>query len=210
MLSDHDLLQGKTVAVDATTLEANAAMRSIVRRDTGQGYREYLEGLARAEGIPEPTRQEVARLDRKRANKASEIRSYVAEPDRGRRNWKKDAPAREAVYANRRRIRGDRGKRLQRLRAEHVERSFAHTYETGGMRRTHLRGHTNIYKRLCIHGGAFNLRLVMRKPHRKGNAERVEWIGIDFLDFCRSRKRYFGSNFRLLAVVELSFSRPIL
>ena len=71
VLSGHDLLKGKTVAVDATTLEANAAMRSIVRRDTGKAYHEYLEGLARAEGIPEPTRQEVARLDRKRANKAS-------------------------------------------------------------------------------------------------------------------------------------------
>ncbi len=261
VLVDHDLLKGKTVAVDATTLEANAAMRSIVRRDTGKAYHEYLEGLARAEGIQTPTKQDLARLDKKRANKASnkdwehphdadarstkmkdgrthlahkaehtvdldtqalvaiqvcgadegdteslaasldqadrtlqevpveektalsevvadkgyhsnhtmktlkeaEIRSYVSEPDRGRRNWKKDVPAKAAVYANRRRLRGERGKRLQRLRAEFAERSFAPTYETGGMRRTHLRGHTNLYKRLCIHGGAFNLGLAMRK-----------------------------------------------
>ena len=266
VLADHDLLKGKTVAVDATTLEANAAMRSIVRRDTGQAYSEYLEGLARAEGIQTPTKQDLARLDKKRANKASnkdwahphdgearitkmkdgrthlahkaehtvdvdtqalvavqvcgadagdpeslkgslaqadrnlkqvpvdeqtalsevvadkgyhsndtmktlkeaQIRSYVSEPDRGRRNWKKDALAKAAVYANRRRIRGERGKRLQRRRAEYAERSFAHTYETGGMRRTHLRGHTNIYKRLCIHGGAFNLGLVMRKLTGRG------------------------------------------
>ena len=267
VLADHDLLTGKTVAVDATTLEANAAMRSIVRRDTGKAYHEYLEGLAQAEGIPTPTKQDLARLDKKRANKASnkdwehphdpdaritkmkdgrthlahkaehtvdldtqalvavqvcgadagdttslsgslvqagstlqeveavaektalsevvadkgyhsnapmktlktaKIRSYVSEPDRGRRNWKKDAPAKAAVYANRRRIRGERGKRLQRLRAEYAERSFAHTYETGGMRRTHLRGHTNIYKRLCIHGGAFNLGLAMRKLTGRG------------------------------------------
>ena len=70
-LADHDLLKGKTVAVDATTREANAAMRSIVRRDTGKAYHEYLEGLARAEGIETPTKQDLARLDKKRANKAS-------------------------------------------------------------------------------------------------------------------------------------------
>ena len=86
--------------------------------------------------------------------KEAKIRSYVSEPDRGRRNWKNDAPAKAAVYANRRRIRGERGKRLQKRRAKYAERSFAHAYETGGLRRTHLRGHTNIYKRLCIHGGA--------------------------------------------------------
>ena len=303
VLSDHDLLQGKTVAVDATTLEANAAMRSIVRRDTGQGYREYLEGLARAEGIPEPTRQEVARLDRKRANKASnrdwahphdrearitrmkdgrthmahkaehtvdldtqalvalqvcgadegdtasllwslvqadrslkevgvdeqirlsevvadrgyhsnatmkmlrtaEIRSYVAEPDRGRRNWKKDAPAKEAVYANRRRIRGDRGKRLQRLRAEHVERSFAHTYETGGMRRTHLRGHTNIYKRLCIHGGAFNLGLVMRKLTGKGTPKGLYGLASVFSTFADRANALLGRIFGYLRLLSCPF-----
>ena len=71
VLAGHDLLKGKTVAVDATTLEANAAMRSIVRRDTGKAYDEYLEGLARAEGIQTPTKQDLARLDKKRANKAS-------------------------------------------------------------------------------------------------------------------------------------------
>ena len=267
VLAGHDLLKGKTVAVDATTLEANAAMRSIVRRDTGKAYPEYLEGLARAAGIETPTKQDLARLDKKRPKKASnkdwahphdadaritkmkdgrthlahkaehtvdldtqalvavtvcgadkgdteslgesldqadrnlqavggtddtkalgevvadkgyhsnhtmktlkaaKVRSYVSEPDRGRRNWKKDAAAKAAVYANRRRIRGERGKRLQRQRAEVAERSFAHTYETGGMRRTHLRGHTNIYKRLCIHGGAFNLSLVMRQITGKG------------------------------------------
>ncbi len=265
VLADHDLLKGKTVAVDATTLEANAAMRSIVRRDTGKTYSEYLQGLAQAEGIQTPTKQDLARLDKKRANKASnkdwehphdadaritkmkdgrthlahkaehtvdvdtqalvaiqvggadagdpesltgslaqadrtlqevgqvdektalgevvadkgyhsnqtmktlkdaQIRSYVSEPDRGRRNWKKDAAAKVAVYANRRRIRGERGKRLQRRRAEYAERSFAHTYETGGMRRTHLRGHSNIYKRLCIHGGAFNLDFC-KKPNSR-------------------------------------------
>jgi transposase len=66
------------------------------------------------------------------------------------------------VYANRRRIRGARGRRLQRRRSEYLERPNAHLYETGGMRRTHLRGHDNILKRLLIHVGGFNLGLLMR------------------------------------------------
>ena len=90
------------------------------------------------------------------------IRSYVAEPDRGRRDWSKAPEAQPPVYGNRRRIRGRRGRRLMRRRGELIERSFAHVYDTGGMRRTHLRGHTNILKRLLIHAGGFNLGLVMR------------------------------------------------
>ena len=261
------LLKGKTVAVDATMLEANAAMRSIVRRDTGERYQEFLTGLAQASGIATPTREDLARLDRKRKKKTSNedweypgdpdakiakmkdgrthlaykaqhavdletgalvavtlqdadqgdtttiietviaaaeqsedaqaeipapellteliadkgyhsnqtmidlaavgLRSYVAEPDRGRRDWSEEPAARTLVYANRRRLRGARGRRLMRQRGERIERSFAHLYDTGGMRRTHLRGHTNILKRLLVHAGGFNLGLVMR--HLIGN-----------------------------------------
>jgi hypothetical protein len=67
------------------------------------------------------------------------------------------------VYASRRRIRGARGKRLLRRRGELLERPCAHLYETGGLRRTHVRGHTNVLKRLLIHASAFNLGLWMRK-----------------------------------------------
>src|ERR1700676_3193396 len=255
------LLRGKTVASDATTLEANAAMRCIVRRDTGESYQEFLTGLAQASGIATPTRADLARLDRKRKKKTSNqdwkypwdpdaqiakmkdgrthlaykaehavdletgalvavtlqdadqgdtttiietaiaaaeqiedaqaavqapeplveiiadkgyhsnqtmidlaavgLRTYVAEPDRGRRNWSQEPQAQIPVYANRRRIRGARGQRLMRQRGELIERSFAHLYDTGGMRRTHLRGHTNILKRLLIHAGGFNLALHM-------------------------------------------------
>src|SRR5690606_26448153 len=95
--------------------------------------------------------------------KALEIRSYVSEPGHGRRNWKGKEREKAAVYGNRRRIRGARGKGLLRLRGERVERSFAHCYETGGMRRVHLRGRENILKRLLVHVGAFNLSLAMRK-----------------------------------------------
>ena len=263
VLATADLVKGKTIGIDATTLEANAALRSIVRRDSGETYQEFLTRLAQASGIETPTRADLARLDRKRpkkgrntdwrhphdpdaritkmkdgrthlAHKAEravdletgaivgvtvqgadqgdtttiaetvtttaeeleavavatdghtaiidevvadkgyhsnqtlvdlatlDLRTYIAEPDRGRRNWTHQAAARDAVYANRRRIRGVRGLALSRRRSEYLERPNAHFYETGGMRRTHLRGHTNILKRLPVHIGGFNLGLLMR------------------------------------------------
>ena len=94
---------------------------------------------------------------------AVRFRSYISEPDRGRRTWKRKPEARAAVCRNRRRIRGPRGLRLLRLRGERSERPFAHLYETGRMRRVYLRGHTNILKRLLIHTGGFNLGLLMRQ-----------------------------------------------
>ena len=90
------------------------------------------------------------------------LRSYIAEPDRGRRDWSEHPEAQAPVYRNRRRMRGARGRRLMRQRGERIERSFAHLYDTGGMRRTHLRGHENILKRLLIHAGGFNLGLLIR------------------------------------------------
>src|SRR5919199_5271744 len=71
VLADRGLLKGKTVGVDATTLEANAAMRSIVRRDTGASYDEFLTELAQQSGIATPTREDLARLDRKRKKKGA-------------------------------------------------------------------------------------------------------------------------------------------
>jgi transposase len=274
MLAEEGLLKGNTVAIDGTTLEANAALRSIIRRDTGESYDDFLKGLAKESGIETPTREQLAKLDRKRKKKGNnddwknphdpdaqitkmkdgrthlahkaehavdldtgavlavtlqpatagdtntlqetltqcgehirevavdsednakqlnsegpaelvldkgyhsndvmvilkdvEVRSYCSEPDRGRRSWTGKEEEKSAVYQNRRRIRGDRGKRLLRQRGELVERSFAHMYETGGMRRVHLRGHANIIKRLLIHAGAFNLSLIMRKMLGRG------------------------------------------
>jgi len=71
VLADRGLLQGQRIAIDATTLEANAAMRSIVRRDTGESYEEFLRGLAKASGIETPTREDMVRLDRKRKKRTS-------------------------------------------------------------------------------------------------------------------------------------------
>src|SRR5438093_12665670 len=90
------------------------------------------------------------------------IRAYISEPDRGPQSWIDQEAERDAVYANRRRIRGDRGKRLLRTRGELLERPCAHLYETGDLRRVHVRGHENVLKRLFVHAGAFNLGLWMR------------------------------------------------
>ena len=92
------------------------------------------------------------------------VRSYIAEPDRGRRCWKGAPEARDAVYANRRRIRGNRGRELLRRRGELLERPFAHLYDTGGMRRVHLRGHSNILKRVLVHVAGGNLGLPPPDP----------------------------------------------
>ena len=274
VLADRGLLKGQRIAIDATTLEANAAMRSIVRRDTGESYEEFLRGLAKASGIETPTREDLVRLDRKRKKRTSnqewkspadedariakmkdgrthlahkaehavdldtgavvavtlpgadkgdtttldvtlceagmtlaelagreaelrpdhepkvnlngieelvtdkgyhsgaviqrvksyQVSSYIPEKKpKGRRNWQGKAAEQQAVYENRRRVRSEYGKSLLRRRGELVERSFAHCYETGGLRRCHLRGRDNILKRQLIHVGAFNLSLILRQ-----------------------------------------------
>jgi len=102
------------------------------------------------------------------------IRSYISEPDRGRRKWKGKKKERKAVYGNRSRMNRDKAKGLQRKRAEILERSFAHLLDTGGMRRALLRGQENIWKRYLIHACAFNLSLVMRQLYRAGTPRGLE------------------------------------
>lgn len=301
ILTEEGLIRGRTISIDATTLEANAAMRSIVRREDGQTYEEYLKGLAQAAGMENPTREQLARLDRKRKKKGSnqewtspsdpdaritkmknggthlahkaehavdlssgallavtlqgadqgdtttihqtlaeageavaemieheaetrpqekpqvhlggveevvadkgyhsgevledlhdgEVRSYIPEPDRGPRNWEGLGKAEEQkrTYENRRRGKGDRGKRLQKMRSELTERSFAHMYETGGMRRVHLRGRENILKRLLIQGAAFNLSLILRKAIGVGKPRRLQGL---YLPLITHLGRIFG------------------
>ena len=310
VLADYDLISGKTVGIDATTLEANAAMRSIVRKDTKENYQEFLTGLAKASGIETPTREDLVKIDKTRKNKASNddwenphdpdakiakmkdgsthlahkaehavdmqsgavlavtlqdanlgdtttvietitaatenlaavaddarvadklhedwmseadfgelsravadkgyhsnqiaitlaemsIRSYVSEPDRGRRDWSDVPPeVRDAVYANRRRIKGDRGKRLMRHRGELIERSFAHGYETGAMRRTHLKHHENIKKRLLVHIGGFNLSLVMRKLIGIGKPRRLQGAFLPVLSLMRTTWNALATRMR--------------
>ena len=119
------------------------------------------------------------------------VRSYIPEPERGRRKWQGEGKwvEQKRVYANRRRVRGARSKRLQKLRSELTERTFAHLYETGGMRRVHLRGRNNILKRLLVHGAAFNLSLILRKTLGVGKPRLLQGL-------C---SQWFGLWLRLLA-----------
>ena len=268
------MLKGKTIGIDATTLEANAAMRSIVRRDTSENYMEYLRRLAEEAGI-EASDEELRRADRKRKKKASNeewvnphdadaevtkmkdgsthfaykaeqavdldtgaivaitthggaagdttsveetlpaagvavaqqiaiptaqgqykvhaqgicevvtdkgyhsgpsltamremgVRSYVSVPKQPRRNWKNKGGEQAAVYSNKRRVEGERGKQLLRRRGEFLERPFAHQYETGGLRRVHVRGRSNVAKRVLVQAAAFNLALILRSLTKAG------------------------------------------
>lgn len=256
---EKDLLKGRTVGVDSTALEANAAMRAIVRKGTGEDYKTYLARLAKEAGIENPTDEQLRRFDRKREKKASnedwksatdgdsriakmkdgrthlaykaehavdldsgrvlsaavhpadqgdtatlvdsllrtqvnlvraglevEVeeavadkgyhksealaecaewgwRTYIPEPKRKKRVWTaKPESWRVATAANRRRVRGERSKRLQKRRSAFVERTFAHVCETGGARRTWLRGRVNVTKRYRMQVAAYNLGVVMR------------------------------------------------
>ena len=106
--------------------------------------------------------------------KARGLRSYVSESNRGRRSWKRDRAAQQPTYANRRRVRGERGKRLLRQRGEKLERGFAHLLETGGLRRVAVRGQRNILKRMLVHAAASNLGLLMRHRHGIGTPRSLQ------------------------------------
>lgn len=274
------LIGGKTVGVDSTMLEANAAMKSIVRRDTGEDWKAYVTRLMKEEGIiekdDEPTVEEVRRYDKQRKDKkvsnedwvsksdaesqitqmkdgrthlaykaehvvdlktdlvlAAEIRpataadtatmvdsvvqaqvnleqagsdtkieevtadkgyhaantlelsefvgfrTYIPEPKRKDDRVWTDKPAefQRAVYNNRRRVRRNKGKRLQRLRSEHCERTFAHICDTGGMRRSWLRGLADVTKRYLIATAAHNLGRILRKLFGVGKPKVLQGSG---------------------------------
>ena len=97
-----------------------------------------------------------------------EVRSYIAEPDRGTRNWIGRQLEKQAVYGNRRRIQGNRGKRLQRQRGERIERNFAHQFDTGGLVRLYVRGLDNVHKKFLLQAAACNLALLMRSLYGSG------------------------------------------
>ncbi len=96
------------------------------------------------------------------------VRSYVAEPDRGPRNWDGKEAAKAAVHANRRRIQGARGKRLQRQRGERIERNFARQFNTGGLDRLYVRSIKNVHKKSLLQAAACNLALLMRSVYGAG------------------------------------------
>jgi transposase len=263
LIARHSLVKGERIGVDASTMEANAALRTIVRRDSGETYRQMLKRMAEESGIETPSADDLIRIDRVRKGKklsnadwvsktdpeakiakmkdgtthlgykpehavdldtgavvAAEVhpadegdtttlkgtcqaaetnlgrvgrapsttataelvadkgyhsravlkdldggawKTRIAEPQRrGFSRWHGDTEARDAVYANRNRLRSSVGKAAMRRRAEIAERSFAHTLERGGMRRTWLRGRENVHKRYLIHVAGHNLGILMR------------------------------------------------
>jgi transposase len=103
-----------------------------------------------------------------------EIRSYVPEPEHGKRHWLGKAEEQRRVYANRRRVRENRSKRLQKLRGELCERSFAHCYETGAMRRMYVRGTDNVFKRVLVQAAAFNIGLLLRTLNGWGKPRQAQ------------------------------------
>ena len=110
------------------------------------------------------------------------VRSYVSVPKQPRRKWNHKAAEQAAVYANQRRVVGERGKQLLRRRGEFLERPFAHLYETGGLRRMHVRGRSNVAKRVLLQAAAFNLALILRSLMKAGSPRSLADLKIAF--FC--------------------------
>ncbi len=165
--------RGDTATLDETLCEAGMAVAEQVGREAE--LRPHEAPKVNLAGVEETVTDKgyhsgavVKRM------KAYGVRSYIPEKQpKGRRNWAGKQAEQQAVYANRRRVRSQYGKSLLRRRGELVERSFAHCYETGALRRCHLRGQENILKRQLIHVGAFNLSLILRQL--LGAGTRREW-----------------------------------
>jgi transposase len=300
LLKDKGLWRGQSVAIDATTLEANAAMKSIVRKDTGENWKEYLQGLAQAEGIQNPTEEDLRRLDRGRPDKkvsnavwqspsdpdsriakmkdgrthlaykaehavdveteaivattvtfadrsdpqsgpdtlslaeanlalagspeelkeavmdkgyhdnglladlrARGVRTYIPERRQKTRRWTDKPEEHQVAFrANRRRVRGKKGRQLNRWRSERCERTFAHVCETGGGRRSWVRGQVNVSKMHTLKCAAYNLGLLLRKvwgfcKPRNAEATGAAWFW------------WAWSLFFLAALATLMAARPV-
>lgn len=170
--------RGDTETVGETLAEAGEAIAEVAGETNHEDVGERVNPAGPAEVVLDKGYHSSAVLV-ELAEK--EVRSYCSEPDRGRRCWQGKPDEQAALYANRRRIRGARGKRLLRQRGETIERLFAHLYETGGLRRVHLRRHPNILKRLLVHVAAFNLGLVMRKRFGNGTPRGLQGYRVGLL-----------------------------
>jgi len=320
LLADAGLVKGKRIGIDATTLEANAALRSIVRRDNGESYEEFLKGLAHQSGIETPSREDLARVDRKRKKKGSNeqwvnphdpdaritkmkdgtthlahkaehavdmdsgaviavtlqpadqgdtttvretlaeagamvaeliereaevapleqpqvhlggieevvadkgyhsgpvlkqmeaagVRTYIPEKKQtGKRHWVGKEDQQKAVYANRQRLQRPKGKQLLRKRGELIERTFAHCYDTGGMRRTHLRKHANILKRLLIQVAAANLGLLLRNRYGSGTPRSLQGLSVTLQFFASLLTRAYDSENESRCAAEVTCGRVV-
>ena len=285
LIAEAGLIKGERIGVDASTMEANAALRNIVRRDNGEGYREMLERLARESGVETPTAEDLARLERKRKGKKLSNTDWVSKSDpeakiakmkdgtthlaykpehavdldtgavvaaelhpadegdtttlsktlakaeanleavdaaptsedpaecvadkgyhsravlralndsprktriaapkqTGFSRWHGDEAARRAVTNNRARLKSGVAREAFKLRAEIVERCFAHNLDRGGMRRTWLRGRENVHKRYLLHVAGHNLSLLMRQLIGAGTPREAVAADMAVFSFC--------------------------
>ena len=307
-------MKGSAVAVDSTLIEADAAMKSIVRRDTGDDWKAYLRKLMAEEGIEDPTDEEIRKFDKKRKKKVSNkdwtspndadariakmkdgrthtayktehavdvktdivlaagvykadesdtatladtliqaqantvlagsdaeikdviadkgyhstenllqceawgIRSYIPEREspRGRKWTDKPPEHKQAVYGNRRRVKGKRGKRLSRLRSEYAERSFAHVCETGSARRSWLHGLEDVTKRYLMYVAARNLGVIMRALFGMGKPRTLQTEGrggfssvwVEIALFVARLNAFCGDLMRRIGLGGLSLGKP--
>ena len=301
---EHGLLKGKTIAIDATTLEANAAMRNIVRKHSGEDWKAYLRRLAQEAGIEEPTDEDLRKFDKARkrkrvSNKEWEsptdpdariarmkdgrthlaykaehavdvqsdlvlaatvhaadrtdaqslpetlvqaqlnaveagsgqpieeavadkgyhktellshltdwgVRTYIPErKEKHNRRWT-DKPQghREAFHGNRKRCHRARGRKLQKLRSEKTERSFAHVCETGGARRTWIRGIIEVTKRYLMQAAGYNLGVILRALFGIGKPRALQGLSALLSRLCEV---LIWLAHGLLKARELHLARP--
>jgi transposase len=180
-LQEADL--GDTTTVKKTLAEAGATVADLIEREADRRPAETpqvnlggIEEVVADKGYHSgPVLKEM---------KAAGVRTYIPEKKQaGKRHWVGKEEEQEVVYANRQRLQRPKGKRLLRKRGELIERTFAHCYETGGMRRTHLRKHSNILKRLLIHVAGMNLGLLLRNQYGIGTPRGLQGLSqtLDFL-----------------------------
>ena len=311
LIAEAGLVKGERIGVDASTMEANAALRTIVRRDSGEGYREMLERLAEESGIETPTAEDLVRLDRARKGKKLSNQDWVSSSDpeakiakmkdgtthlaykpehavdldtgaivaaelypadegdtttlaktlaaaaerleavglgptpeapaecvtdkgyhsravlkalddgpwktriaapkaKGLARWNGDEAARRAVTNNRNRLLSGVAKQAFKLRAEIVERSFAHCLDRGGMRRAWLRGRENVHKRYLLHVAGHNLSLLMRQLIGAGTPREAVARGYIAIFVIPTPDRAFLVTLLVLQSTQLGFAATFL
>ena len=163
-VTTHGGAAADTATVEATVIEAGAAVAGLVTAEPPEGKCQVHAG-----GVEEVVADKGYHSNEVVVGLSKlQVRTYIAEPDRGVRNWEGKPAEKKAVYSNRRRIRGERGKRMQRQRGERIERNFAHQFDTGGMDRLYVRGVENVHKKLLVQAAACNLALLMRSRYGTG------------------------------------------
>src|SRR5438132_609618 len=174
-VTTHSGAAANNATVKETVIEAGIAVAGLIAEKTPAGKYEV-----HPEGVQEVVADKGYHSNDVMVGLAEmEVRTYVAEPDRGTRNWDGKEAEKEAVYGSRRRVQGERGKRLQRQRGERIERNFAHQFDSGGLDRLYVRSLENVHKKFLIQAAACNLALLMRSTYGSGKPRAAHDAVID-------------------------------